>query len=56
MERMAELFSGPWYMGWRAKIDPDSEDETLGSRGSVQVVTRLDDTRNQDVSEKRALG
>lgn len=21
MERMAELFSGPWYMGWRAKID-----------------------------------
>ncbi|PWI72837.1 MFS quinate transporter [Purpureocillium lilacinum] len=56
MERMAELFSGPWYMGWRAKIDPDSEDERLGSRGSVQVVTRLDDTRNQDVSEKRALG
>lgn len=21
MERMEELFSGPWYMGWRAKVD-----------------------------------
>lgn len=29
MEKMAELFSGPWYMGWKAKVDPDSDEETL---------------------------
>ncbi|UNI23263.1 hypothetical protein JDV02_009094 [Purpureocillium takamizusanense] len=58
MERMAELFSGPWYMGWRAKVDdPDSEDgERLGSRGSVDGVVRLDDGHVGNVSEKRALG
>ncbi|CAG9939799.1 unnamed protein product [Clonostachys rosea f. rosea IK726] len=25
MERMDELFSGPWYMGWRAKISPSAD-------------------------------
>lgn len=32
MERMDELFAGPWYMGWRAKLNPsrDVEDEILG--------------------------
>ncbi|OAA71293.1 Sugar/inositol transporter [Cordyceps fumosorosea ARSEF 2679] len=25
MERMEELFSGPWYMGWRAVVDEDRE-------------------------------
>lgn len=28
MERMAELFSGPWYMGWKAKLDPMMDSET----------------------------
>lgn len=23
MDRMGELFSGPWYMGWRAKLGPE---------------------------------
>ena len=35
MERMAELFSGPWYMGWRARIDADSDsDGSLRRHGS----------------------
>lgn len=25
MERVDELFSGPWYMGWRAKISPSAD-------------------------------
>jgi hypothetical protein len=31
LERMEELFSGPWYMGWRAKLGPqrDAEDDSL---------------------------
>ncbi|KAL7945181.1 general substrate transporter [Trichoderma barbatum] len=31
IERMGELFSGPWYMGWKAKLGPqrDAEEESL---------------------------
>lgn len=38
MERMEELFAGPWYRGWKAKIDLDaSEPETiLGDVDSVE--------------------
>lgn len=32
MERMTELFDGPWYMGWRAKVD--LSEEHLGRVGS----------------------
>ncbi|POR39118.1 Quinate permease [Tolypocladium paradoxum] len=32
MERMEELFSGPWYMGWRAKVDVDSDSDSLHRR------------------------
>ncbi|TDZ60915.1 Quinate permease [Colletotrichum trifolii] len=28
MERMEELFSGRWWMGWRASVDVDSSSET----------------------------
>lgn len=27
MERMTELFDGPWYMGWKAKVDLDSDSD-----------------------------
>ncbi|KAM0330647.1 hypothetical protein ACHAQA_003597 [Verticillium albo-atrum] len=37
MERMEELFSGPWYMGWRATVDLDShEGRTLAKTGSKE--------------------
>ncbi|KAL7939090.1 general substrate transporter [Trichoderma chlorosporum] len=37
MERMEELFSGPWYMGWRAKLGPqlDVEEDALERSPSV---------------------
>lgn len=39
MERMDELFAGPWYMGWKAKLGPerDAEDEILGRRTSQDL-------------------
>lgn len=37
MERMEEVFSGPWYLGWRARIDPaDPDDARLDKRGSLE--------------------
>lgn len=29
MERMGELFDGPWYTRWRAKLSPQSSEEIL---------------------------
>ncbi|KAL9480515.1 hypothetical protein ACSS6W_005301 [Trichoderma asperelloides] len=39
MERMDELFAGPWYMGWKAKLGPqrEAEDEILGRRTSQDL-------------------
>ncbi|KAM4058689.1 major facilitator superfamily protein [Hirsutella rhossiliensis] len=31
LERMGELFKGPWYEGWRAKISPPSGDVPLSA-------------------------
>ncbi|RFU81643.1 mfs quinate transporter [Trichoderma arundinaceum] len=55
IERMGELFSGPWYMGWKAKLDPqhDAEAESLerspsadpGSGEGVQVNTQRFETK-----------
>ncbi|KFA64401.1 hypothetical protein S40285_01109 [Stachybotrys chlorohalonatus IBT 40285] len=35
MERMAELFAGPWYMGWKARIRYDGRD---GSFEKIETV------------------
>jgi hypothetical protein len=38
MERMGELFQGHWWMGWRAKLGPqsiDSEEASKDGRSSV---------------------
>jgi hypothetical protein len=37
MERMDELFTGPWYMGWKAKLGPqrDADDGSLERSTSV---------------------
>lgn len=38
MERMAELFEGPWYMGWKAKVDVNESPMSrvdLVEKGSV---------------------
>ncbi|KKP03610.1 hypothetical protein THAR02_04294 [Trichoderma harzianum] len=39
MERMEELFSGPWYMGWKAKLSPqrDAEETSLGRSPSEDL-------------------
>ncbi|KAK4064647.1 hypothetical protein Trihar35433_8164 [Trichoderma harzianum] len=39
MERMEELFSGPWYMGWKAKLGPqrDAEERSLGRSPSEDL-------------------
>ena len=40
MDRMGELFSGPWWMGWKAKIGPEPieeyglEDDDVGEQKS----------------------
>ncbi|EFQ30371.1 uncharacterized protein GLRG_05515 [Colletotrichum graminicola M1.001] len=37
MERMEELFSGPWWMGWRAGVDLESSETTpFGKDGSTR--------------------
>ncbi|KND91007.1 Quinate permease [Tolypocladium ophioglossoides CBS 100239] len=33
LERMEELFSGPWYMGWRARVDLDRSSREGVGRG-----------------------
>lgn len=48
MERMAELFAGPWYMGWRAKLGPlpprgdddDADGDSLQTSPSEDPETR----------------
>ncbi|KJZ76135.1 hypothetical protein HIM_04591 [Hirsutella minnesotensis 3608] len=37
MERMADLFTGPWYMGWRAKVDAYSDDGSSQGHSSPEV-------------------
>lgn len=39
IERMDELFAGPWYMGWKAKLGPqhDVDDGILGRRTSQDL-------------------
>ncbi|KAH9236395.1 hypothetical protein K456DRAFT_1748845 [Colletotrichum gloeosporioides 23] len=34
MERMEELFSGPWWMGWRASVDLEGSETKPFGRGS----------------------
>jgi hypothetical protein len=36
MERMDELFAGPWYMGWKAKIDLSVDPSQLLERSSLE--------------------
>ena len=38
LERMEELFSGPWYMGWRARVNLDSDSDLLRRRSSSDGV------------------
>lgn len=40
MERMADLFSGPWYMGWRAKISPSDPHHDGVSTASDPALCR----------------
>lgn len=45
MERMDELFAGPWYMGWKAKLSPrsDSDDDDVEEDdGSLERSTSVD--------------
>lgn len=42
MERMTELFAGPWYMGWRARVDPDSHTLPLDKLDSTEKGTVSD--------------
>jgi sugar porter (SP) family MFS transporter len=35
MERMAELFSGPWYMGWKAKVDLHASSDEENADGRI---------------------
>lgn len=49
MERMEELFSGPWYMGWRATVDLDdretrrlADDDSSEKAGSGLYERKVD--------------
>lgn len=40
LEKMGQLFAGPWYMGWKAKVDLDSDEETLHRPDTPEVPNR----------------
>lgn len=43
MERMTELFDGPWYMGWNAKVDLNSDSDS---------AERVNSSDKQTINEK----
>ncbi|KAH7313453.1 general substrate transporter [Stachybotrys elegans] len=45
MERMTELFDGPWYMGWKARVRLDSDAESLD--GPVYTETKTDNEKSE---------
>ncbi|KAH7323054.1 putative MFS quinate transporter [Stachybotrys elegans] len=51
MERMEELFDGPWYMGWRATVDLSVPHQRSEKRGSLEkeVVQTESRERRDDV-------
>lgn len=54
MERMEELFSGPWWLGWKARVDTDASDTQTLRRSRASSPSGLVE-RGVDHSDKSSV-